>query len=228
MTEPIRINETAWRLEEGHVRFFLLQGRERAALIDTGMNSPNAKELAEGLTDLPLILINTHGDPDHISGNGGFEEVYMHPAEEAHYRSRGGAGRVIPLADGQVIDLGDRPLQIFHIPGHTPGSIAILDERNRVLISGDSVQDGNIFMFGAHRDMDTYIKSMAKLKKLDGLYDEIWAMHGSFPVYPDLPEKLLTGAKAIRVGEADPRPTDIHGRKVLLYRFPFAGFLCER
>ncbi len=43
------------------------------------MNVPDAKKLAEELTDLPLILINTHADPDHISGNDGFDEIYaMH------------------------------------------------------------------------------------------------------------------------------------------------------
>ena len=46
------------------------------------------------------------------------------------------------MTQGDIIDLGDRPLKIIDIPGHTPGSIAILDVKNRVLISGDSV-DGN-------------------------------------------------------------------------------------
>ncbi|MCR5104265.1 MAG: MBL fold metallo-hydrolase, partial [Eubacterium sp.] len=61
MAEVFKINETTWRIEDGGVRFFLFCGTERAALIDTGMNTPDAKEIAEGLTNLPLILINTHG-----------------------------------------------------------------------------------------------------------------------------------------------------------------------
>ncbi len=104
--------------------------------------------MAEELTELPLILINTHADPDHISGNGAFEEFYMSPDEEDNYRENGGKGTIIPVKEGDVIDLGDRQLRIIDIPGHTPGSIAILDEKYRVLISGDSVEDGNVFMFG--------------------------------------------------------------------------------
>ena len=46
------------------------------------MNCPDAKHTAQELTDLPLILINTHADPDHISGNGAFGEFYMSPNEE--------------------------------------------------------------------------------------------------------------------------------------------------
>ena len=72
MAEIIKINDKTWRIEDGMVRFYLLCGDEKAALVDTGMNVPEARTIAEGLTDLPIILINTHADPDHISGNGAF------------------------------------------------------------------------------------------------------------------------------------------------------------
>ena len=42
MAEVIGINENTWRIEDGMVRFFLLCGDEMAALIDTGMNMPDA------------------------------------------------------------------------------------------------------------------------------------------------------------------------------------------
>lgn len=61
---------------------------------------------------------------------------------------KSGTGKISPIKEGDVIDLGDRPLKIIDLPGHTPGSIAVLDVKNRVLISGDSVQDSNIYMFG--------------------------------------------------------------------------------
>ena len=188
MAETIKINDSTWRFEDGGVRFFLLCGKEKAALIDTRMNAPDAKELAEGVTDLPLLLINTHGDPDHISGNGAFEEFYMSPKEEDNYRNNGGNGTIIPVNDGDVIDLGDRPLMIIDNPGHTPGSIAILDEKYKVLIGGDAVQDGNIFMFGRYRNLDTYISSLKRLKEYDGSFDEIYPMHGTIPVKPELIE----------------------------------------
>lgn len=129
------------------MRFFLFCGTEKAALIDTGMKSLDAKRLAEGLTDLPVILINTHSDLDHISGNSEFAEFYMKPEEKENYREQGGRGTILPVHEGDEIDLGERILRIIDVPGHTPGSIAILDEKYRVLVSGDTVQDGNFFMF---------------------------------------------------------------------------------
>lgn len=227
MKDVIQINQNSWRIEDGHVRFFLFCGTKKAALIDTGMNRPDAKEIARQLTSLPLILINTHADPDHISGNGAFDEFYMSPAEEENYRAHGGQGRLIPVREGDVIELGDRPLTVIDIPGHTPGSIAVLDRKNRILISGDSVQDGNIFMFGPHRDLKRYIESLRHLREYDGLYDEIYAMHGSFPVGPELVGKLIGGAGEILAGNAPAVPVSRFGREISLCQFDFAGFLCE-
>ena len=117
MDNCIKINEKTWRIEDDGVRFYLLCGRSKAALIDTGMNRPDARQIAEGLTDLPLILINTHADPDHISGNGSFDEFYMSLEEEQNYRAHQGRGRIIPIREGDVIDLGERELKIIDIPG---------------------------------------------------------------------------------------------------------------
>ncbi len=227
MAETIKINDDTWRFEDGGVRFFLFCGKEKAALIDTGMNTKDARKTAESLTDRPLILINTHGDPDHISGNGAFDEFYMSPSEEDNYRDRGGKGTLIPVKEGDVIDLGDRLLKIIDIPGHTPGSIAILDEKYRVIVGGDSVQDGNIFMFGPYRNIDLYIESMKHLADFEGRYDEIYAMHGSFPVKPEIVGRLKEGAEQIRAGAASGEKVDMFGHEVLLYKFPYAGFLCE-
>ncbi|MCR5268024.1 MAG: MBL fold metallo-hydrolase [Lachnospiraceae bacterium] len=228
MAEIIRINEDTWRIEDDGVRFFLFCGSEKAALIDSGMNTPDAKSIAQSLTDLPLLMINTHADPDHISGNGDFDKVYMSPAEEENYRENGGKGKVIPVSEGDEIDLGGRRLLIIDIPGHTPGSIALLDRNHRVLVSGDSVQDGKIFMFGKFRDLDLYRKGLVHLKDFEGQYDEIYPMHGTFPVYPDLIGQLLTGAGKIADGTAEGKTVNVFGNEVCLYDFPYAGFLCEQ
>lgn len=227
MAETIMIKEDTWRFEDEGVRFFLLCGLERAALVDSGMNTPDARKLAEGLTDLPVILINTHADRDHISGNAAFDEIYMSSEEEDNYRHNNGTGTIIPVQEGDVIELGGRALRIIDIPGHTPGSIAILDEKYRVLIAGDSIQDGKIFMFGPYRDLDRYIDSLTHLLEYDGQFDEIYAMHGTIPVKPDLTGKLIEGARQIRSGEAAGSVVEIFGTKVLHYGFPYAGFLME-
>ena len=108
--EVIQINNDTWRIEEDGVRFFLLAGKERALLIDSGMTVHNAREIAESLTKLPLSLLNTHADIDHIGSNAQFETFYLHPAEEANYRRGGGTGTILPVREGDALDLGGREL----------------------------------------------------------------------------------------------------------------------
>ena len=52
-------------------------------------------------------------------------------------------------------------------------------------------------------------------------------MHGSFPVKPDLIPELINGAEEIRAGKASGNIVNIFGNEVCLYKFPYAGFLCE-
>ena len=173
------------------------------------------------------MLLNTHADPDHISGNEGFDYCYMHPNEEDVYRAYGGAGSILPVKDNDIIDIGNRPLKIIFIPGHTPGSIAVLDINCRVLISGDSVQDGNIFMFRKHRNLSLYIESLKKLSMYTYEFNIIYPSHGSFPVYPELITSLIEDAEQIINGTAEGKVADMFGTQVMLYKYPYAGFLCD-
>ncbi|MBP3618168.1 MAG: MBL fold metallo-hydrolase [Lachnospiraceae bacterium] len=228
MSEIIQMNENTWRIEDGMVRMFLLTGTKEALLVDSGVSAPNAKEIAENITDLTVKLLNTHADGDHIAGNEAFGEFYMHPKEEGNYRFRGKTGKIVPVQQGDVLDLGERPLEIIDLPGHTPGSIGILDVNNRVLIGGDSIQDGRIYMFGEHRNLQNYIVSLEKLSAYEGRFDTVYASHSSVEVAPDMIPKLIAGAKQILAGEATGEEIDLFGNSVLLYQFEFAGFLCPK
>jgi glyoxylase-like metal-dependent hydrolase (beta-lactamase superfamily II) len=82
-----------------------------------------------------------------------------------------------PLADGDVFDLGGVTLTVVHIPGHTPGGIALLDDRDRLLLVGDSASL-HVWMFlQESTSMATYIQSLEKLQALDGQYDAVIASH---------------------------------------------------
>ncbi len=225
--EIIRINDDTWRIEDNGVRFFLLVGEERALLIDSGMNVHNARDIASGLTDLPITLINTHADTDHVGSNGQFASFYMHPADEPDYRRKNGQGEILPVRSGDVLELGGRTLEILHIPGHTPGSVALLDTLHRALISGDSIQNGRIFMFGRSRDMKSYIDSLERLRAWAGRFDEIWPSHGSFPVSPELIEKLRDGARAVLSGNVSGVPAELFGESIRVFDLGFATFLCN-
>ena len=153
----------------------------------------------------------------------------MHPAEEAHYRRGGRGGTIIPVTEGDTLDLGGRELRIIDLPGHTPGSIAVLDVRNRVLISGDPVQEhGRVFMFGTHRNMENYIRSLEHLETFAGQFDEIWPSHADIPISPSLIRKLHDGAVDVLNGKVPGYPADAHGTIVVAHDLGFCTLLCDR
>ncbi len=221
-------DERTWIFDEGGVRFFLLTGDEKALLIDSGMKTRNAKELAREYTDLPLFLLNTHADGDHTGSNAEFDRFFMHPAEGVNYYNKNGAkGEFDPVWDGDVLDLGSRPLQIIEMPGHTPGSIAVLDTANRRLISGDPIQrNGHIFMFGPYRDMHAYRVSLKRLEGLTDRFDEIWPSHGDLPLPPSVIPALYEEAGRILRGEAEGKDTERFGNRITVYNTGTAHFLC--
>ncbi len=227
--EIIQIHENTWRIEDGGVRLFLLAGTEKALLIDSGMNLNNARDIAAGLTNLPLSLLNTHADRDHIGSNEQFDAFYMHPAEEPVYRRSGKPGTILPVREGDALNLGDRELRIIHLPGHTPGSIAVLDVQNKVLISGDPIQaHGRIFMFGDHRNMQDYIASLEHLEAFTDQFDEIWPSHADIPVSPAVIRKLHDGAQAVLDGAVQGKPAELFGQSIVVYDLGFCTLLCGR
>ena len=64
--------------EPGHVNSFLVQGSKSAVLLDTGLGVANIRKVAEGLTDKPLLVVNSHYHFDHSGGNRLFEEIAIH------------------------------------------------------------------------------------------------------------------------------------------------------
>jgi glyoxylase-like metal-dependent hydrolase (beta-lactamase superfamily II) len=71
------------------------------------------------------------------------------------------------LDDGDRIDLGGRALTVLHLPGHTPGSIALLEEHSGVLFSGDVVYDGHLIDDLPESDVPSYRHSLERLLDVD-------------------------------------------------------------
>lgn len=70
------------------------------------------------------------------------------------------------LEDGDVIDLGDRAFEVLHLPGHSPGGIALWEKATGILFSGDVVYDGPLIDDCYHSNIDDYIASMERLRRL--------------------------------------------------------------
>ena len=220
-----RINENTYTYEDNGVRFFLLTGKNFALMIDSGMNIRNAKELAAQVTSLPVKLFNTHADPDHIGSNDEFDEVMMAPAEFVNYKKPHPSQKMIPVYDGDIIDLGSRRLKAIALPGHTPGSTALLDIESGMLFSGDPVQDGHIFMFGAMRDISAYILSLKRLLTFADSIKEIYPSHGTCPIGTDIIPKLIDGAERVERGEVQYHTREMFGQNIRVYNIEVAVLL---
>ena len=227
--ETIRIDDRTWSIEDGFVRCFLIAGNEKALLVDSGVSGDGARAAAESLTKLPIELINTHADRDHIAGNSRFPYALMNPAEAANYYNIGkGTGVIRPVEDGETIDLGGRELKIILIPGHTPGSIALMDEESGMLFPGDTVQDGNIYMFGPMREMHAYILSLMKLEALGNSVRLIYPSHGNMPLERSFIGKLRIKAEECLDGKLSREEITLpDGRTVTRCDAGIAGFLVQ-
>lgn len=80
------------------------------------------------------------------------------------------------LADGDVVDLGDRAFEVLHLPGHSPGSIGLFDYANQLLFSGDAIYDGPLLDEIPGSDIASYVATMRRLRALP--VETIHAGHG--------------------------------------------------
>lgn len=96
-------------------------------------------------TDDPLLLRQPYED---------FELSTWHVAS---------APATVLVDDGDVIDLGDRILEVRHLPGHSPGSICLWEAATATLFAGDVVYDGVLFDHLYHSDREVYRESLARL-----------------------------------------------------------------
>jgi len=88
----------------------------------------------------------------------------------APYRSLAYAVKEAPatqlLAEGDVIDLGDRSLEVMHTPGHSPGGIMLYEKATGLLFSGDTIYDGPLIDDAYHSDVATYVATMKRILDL--------------------------------------------------------------
>ncbi|WP_225873680.1 MBL fold metallo-hydrolase [Zafaria cholistanensis] len=186
----------------------LVVGDERALLVDTGSGPAEAAEIfasVRALTDLPLVVANTHAHGDHFFGNAyfrarGVEDIWAHSAavrmmEETGERQRRmvrefepamagaeGPDTAIELPNRVVedqpvdLDLGGHKVTLFHLGrAHTDGDLLV--GSGNVLFAGDIVEEG------AHPSFEDsfpyeWQKVLGKLIAIDELYTVVVPGHG--------------------------------------------------
>lgn len=224
------IDKHTSRIEDDFVRVFILEGNDKALVIDSGVSGTfSMKSIAETLSGLPSELINTHADSDHIAGNKDFDFCYMHEDDLELYKKS--AAETVPVhfvKDGDIIDLGGRSIEIIHVPGHTPGSIALLDVSSRVLYAGDTIENSESYLFGEFRNMGNYISSLEKLNSMKNRFDLIRSSHGDLELDPSIINEIIRAAKAVRDGKASGEARTLYGTPITAFDMGCTTFLCDR
>lgn len=67
------------------------------------------------------------------------------------------------IDDGYIFDLGNRAIEVIHVPGHTPDAVALIDRDQGLLWTGDSFYAGPIWLYAPETDLNAYSKSLNRL-----------------------------------------------------------------
>ena len=84
------------------------------------------------------------------------------------------------LEEGDVFDLGDRKLRVLHFPGHSRGSIGLIDEKARILFTGDTMYEqygGPLFDWLPYSDIPSYVQTCRRLQDLSSQVDNVFPGH---------------------------------------------------
>lgn len=228
MTETFATKVVAdgvWHIQDsrGGV-IYLVAGRERALLIDTGWGVGDLRAQVATLTALPYSVVNTHGHRDHSSGNGQFDEVYIHTADLP--LAVESTAKLIPIYDGYIFDLGERELRVIGVGGHSPGSICLLDVEARILYSGDSPRPGPIWLhLETSLSVQQFGLSLRRLCTFSGAFDVIAPSHGEPQPAGSLLDDLVACASGILSGELEGKPHETRFGEALLAEVGEAGIL---
>ncbi|HLK69972.1 MAG TPA: MBL fold metallo-hydrolase [Bryobacteraceae bacterium] len=149
---------------------YLLFGKDRALLEDTGAGKSDAPRIVsetiakwaaqKGRKPVPLIVAHSHAHGDHVAGDEGFrtlENVTMVPLTVDGTREFFGIEKW-PESAGRI-DLGDRVIDVIPIPGHDTLSIAMYDRQTGILLTGDSLYPGRLYV----RDFPEFVRSTTRL-----------------------------------------------------------------
>jgi len=157
---------------------YLLLGTEKAMLIDTLQGIGDLKAVVDQLTDLPIIVMNTHSHYDHVGSNFQFDTVYGldtpytannalgHPhSDYVNSMTADTFWKNVPksfsvdlfdskpfqidrfITDGEIIDIGNREIEVVFVPGHSPDSVILIDHDNRMMMTGDSFYPAPIYVY---------------------------------------------------------------------------------
>ncbi|AXN26662.1 MBL fold metallo-hydrolase [Pseudomonas aeruginosa] len=174
---------------------YLLVGSDRALMFDAGANQKDdITKLVRTVTNQPLSVLPSHLHFDHLGGLHNFDSIYLpdlpfvrkfqqkdglyHVPEPVHLGNIDQftlppfkVSRLVKL--GEKIDLGDYKVKLLSTPGHTQDEVALYDETNNILLSGDHLYPSWLLV----GNLSDYIDSLSSTLKLINKDTRIYGAH---------------------------------------------------
>jgi hydroxyacylglutathione hydrolase len=201
------VTSKVWAIDDHKaVNIYLVEGSDSAMVIDTGMGVSDLLAQVRKLTSKPLIVVNTHGHPDHTGANYQFERIYIHsadsadaracslkssresaarnmlrgavPAEGDLFKGRENHFRFVTVKNGHIFNLGNRRIEVIETPGHTPGSICLLDKEDKLLFTGDNDNTAVWLFLPNCTPLSVYYKTLQSLSKRIPEFTTLLPGHG--------------------------------------------------
>ncbi len=160
---------------DNNVYLVVDEASHQAVVVDTGLGAKEIQAKADGLGAKILMILNTHGHPDHTADDAPLKaatgaklaifevDAYRleRNAKESHWFLPAPAPAVtadLLLKEGMTVHVGGVVLETIHTPGHTEGSCCFYDAADGILFSGDTL------FAGSCGRTDTLGASPAKMK----------------------------------------------------------------
>lgn len=170
--------------------YYIVEGKERALVIDTGMGKGDINAFIRSVTHLPYELALTHGHGDHSMHCSRFDRVYLDMADKEFLFGARFDGQQIPdesrlvhIEDGRLFDLGGGvDVEVISLHGHTPGSVIFVDRFHKCVFTGDAIGSGcGVWMqVPMALSLTEYAEAIARAEKrlADIGVDATWAFLG--------------------------------------------------
>jgi len=231
---------------------YLIVGEKRALLFDTGMGISDIKKVTTELTNLPIIVLNSHTHDDHVGGNWEFSTIYGMDTDFTRKNARGSRedaqAEITPdqicgtlpsgfdarayatrpwritayTHDGDRFDLGGRTIEVIATPGHTPDAISLLDRAKGLLFTGDTYYPAPIWLFRPETNLDAYASSIRRLAALAPQVRLVLGAHNIPVASPAVLARLVPAFDIVRAGKISSAP-ESPGR--VLYKVDDISFL---
>ncbi len=234
---------------------YLLVGKTKSVLIDTGMGYKPIIKIVRQITDKPVLVLLTHSHWDHIGSVQEFNDVliyddkfeksslekgfkssakpklrnskyYNKPFKPKVYNVPGCTNYGV-FHDGDIISLDSYKIKIIHSPGHTPGSTCFFLTDHNLLFTGDVLYSGPLYLHLPESNFSDFLETIDNLSNIVIKNTLILPGHNRIICDYSFFSKVYSGINNIRNNIVIPKVYK-DSEEIIVYSFSTFSILTQR